>query len=101
MISKEGKAGVTMFTIQAEVEGRSVTLEYKTLDHFFTDVTLREWFHRGLVDKCAVYQNGDALTTSLPKMLMGWERLREQVISISSTILRSHFEKSEQEARRG
>ncbi len=80
-----------MFTIKAEVEGVVRDFPYRTLDQFFSDAGLRGLCDDGLVGSCAVHQNGGALSAPLPKMLISWERLRDQVISNSSAILRSHF----------
>ncbi len=84
---------MTMFTIKAEVEGVVAEYPYNTFDQFFTGEELPLLCGNGMIDSCAIYQNGNEIVPSLPKMLISWERLRDQVISNSSTILRSHYEK--------
>lgn len=78
---------MTLFTIKMVVDGKDFSVDYPTIDAFLNDTGLMNLFEDNFVTKCTIYC-GDTRIAAIP--LMSWKRLKEQVVSHSSSILRYH-----------
>ncbi len=66
-------------------------LGYTTIDRFYSDGWLKELLDRQGVESCTVYRDGEIVANPLPKMLLTWDRLKDQVTSNSAKMLRGHY----------
>ena len=72
--------------VRLELEDERVDVDYETLDNCLSDNGLKALLDDGLVAGCTIYC-GDKRIAGLS--IMTWDKLREQVVSNSTTILRS------------
>lgn len=80
---------MTLFTLDMTIDGvEHPPIAYATLDECFTDAGLQALFDDSLVSRCAI-NIGAKRIAALPTM--SWGRLREQLISNSTTILRGMY----------
>ena len=78
----------SLFTLNLGISGSDVSVDYDSLDDCLTDPVLKNLFDEWLIEKCSVYI-GTKRITALPATDTTWGRLREQIISNATTILRN------------
>ena len=76
---------IPLFVVKLEIGDERVDIGYETLDACLSDGGLKTLFDLGAVTQCTIYC-GDTRITRLP--VMAWDRLNDQLVSNSTTILR-------------
>ena len=75
-----------LFVVKLALGDERVDIDYNALEECLSDNGLKALFDEGLVTQCEIYC-GDKRIAGLP--VMDWKRLRDQIVSNSSAILRS------------
>ena len=77
----------TLFTLNMTfTDNTDHVFDYPSIDACLTDTGLQAIFLDGLIERCSI-NIGTKRITALP--VMEWGRLREQLVSNSTTILRN------------
>ncbi len=81
-----------LFVLKIKSQGEIHAIPYSTMADFFGDAGLRHLFDSGLVDACTIYKGADPLAPPLPKMLLTWDRLKDEIVSNGAALLREFSE---------
>ncbi len=85
------RRAVMMLLVKVELtDGRSESIPYRDLSECLRDAGLKTLFDTEQVVRCSIYC-GDDRITGLPRVVMTWNRFKDQLISNSVTILRRTF----------
>ena len=79
---------VALFTLNISIGGSTFSIDYPSLDDCLTDPVLKKLFDEWLIEDCSIYIGAKRIT-ALPATDTTWGRLREQIISNSTAILRN------------
>jgi len=79
---------MVLFTLNLSIGGSTYSIDYPSLDVCLTDSALKKLFDEWLIEDCSIHI-GAKRVTALPATDTTWARLREQIISNSTTILRN------------
>ena len=75
-----------LFTVSMKVDGKEHDIDYDSVDACLNDDGLRSLFANHLVSNCALICDGRRITAG---PINEWIRLKQQLVSNSTTILRA------------